>query len=36
MAAIRVHGLIGPEQVKLAVLEVDGTISVIPAKGIKP
>ncbi|MDF2734266.1 MAG: transrane protein YrbG [Chloroflexota bacterium] len=29
-AAIRSHGLVGPEDVRLAVLETDGSISVIP------
>src|SRR5579862_7393658 len=30
LAAIRQHGLQSPDQVKMAVLEVDGSISVIP------
>ncbi|HVT11405.1 MAG TPA: YetF domain-containing protein [Fimbriimonadaceae bacterium] len=30
LAAIRQHGLQSPQQVKMAVLEVDGSISVIP------
>jgi uncharacterized membrane protein YcaP (DUF421 family) len=29
-AALRQHGLIAPEQARLAVLEVDGSISVVP------
>jgi uncharacterized membrane protein YcaP (DUF421 family) len=29
-AAIRSHGLVGPEDVRLAVLETDGSISVVP------
>ena len=33
LAAIRQHGLQSPAQVKMAVLEVDGTISIIPAEG---
>jgi uncharacterized membrane protein YcaP (DUF421 family) len=32
-AALRQHGLQRPEQVKLAVLEVDGTLSVVPIEG---
>jgi uncharacterized membrane protein YcaP (DUF421 family) len=29
-AAIRSHGLVGPEDVRIAVLETDGSISVVP------
>ncbi len=32
-AALREHGLIRPEQMKLAVLEEDGSISIVPAAG---
>lgn len=32
LAAIRQHGLQSPSQVKMAVIEVDGSISVIPAE----
>jgi uncharacterized membrane protein YcaP (DUF421 family) len=32
-AALREHGLIRAEQMKLAVLEEDGSISIIPAEG---
>jgi uncharacterized membrane protein YcaP (DUF421 family) len=30
LMAIREHGLAGPEAVKVAVLEVDGSISIVP------
>jgi uncharacterized membrane protein YcaP (DUF421 family) len=30
MAALRAHGLGAPREVALAVMEVDGTISVVP------
>jgi uncharacterized membrane protein YcaP (DUF421 family) len=33
MAALREHGLIRPDQAELAVLETDGSISVIPFSG---
>jgi uncharacterized membrane protein YcaP (DUF421 family) len=33
MAAIRSHGLTSVEEVRLAVLETDGSISVVPAEG---
>ena len=33
MAALRKHGVIRPEQVELAVLETDGSISVVPFAG---
>jgi uncharacterized membrane protein YcaP (DUF421 family) len=32
LAALRQHGLERPDQVKLAILEVDGTLSVVPMK----
>ncbi len=35
-AAIRSHGLAGVEDVRLAVLETDGSISVIPREGDRP
>jgi uncharacterized membrane protein YcaP (DUF421 family) len=35
-AAIRSHGLVGPEDVRLAVLETDGSISVIPRDDAGP
>jgi len=35
-AAIRSHGLEGPEEVRLAVLETDGSISVIPRDDAGP
>ncbi len=30
LAALRQHGLTDPGQVKMAVLEVDGTLSIVP------
>ncbi|MCI0344485.1 MAG: DUF421 domain-containing protein [Chloroflexi bacterium] len=33
MAALRQHGVVRPDQVELAVLEVDGSISVVPFGG---
>ena len=30
LSALRRHGLTGPQQAKLAVLEVDGTLSIVP------
>ena len=33
LAALRQHGLHTPEQVKMAVLEVDGSISIVPNAG---
>jgi uncharacterized membrane protein YcaP (DUF421 family) len=30
MAAIRSHGLSDPSQVEMAILEIDGTLSIIP------
>lgn len=32
MAALRAHGLCDPSECKLAVLEVDGSLSIVPAK----
>jgi uncharacterized membrane protein YcaP (DUF421 family) len=33
MAALRRHGVVRPDQVELAVLETDGSISVVPSSG---
>jgi uncharacterized membrane protein YcaP (DUF421 family) len=33
MAALRAHGLVDPSQVEMAVLEIDGTLSIVPKPG---
>jgi uncharacterized membrane protein YcaP (DUF421 family) len=33
MAALRTHGLKGPSEAEMAVLEVDGTLSIVPKAG---
>jgi len=33
MAALRQHGVLRPDEVELAVLETDGSISVVPSSG---
>ena len=36
MAALRMHGLCDPDEAKLAVLEVDGSLSIVPRDAAEP